>query len=124
LSKTNQIDLPKEYWPEVEDLPGDLALIAAVVEEQLPDHGVEVALLLSKTFRSQELYIHSLDRLGRQWRNDTIRQEYESGTPVRDLCAKWTLSQRWVEDILGKPDMVGWESSCRFLGRSFKPFHL
>ncbi|MDH4317915.1 MAG: hypothetical protein OEV64_05950 [Desulfobulbaceae bacterium] len=107
MSKKNLIDLPQEYWPEIEDLPGDLALIAAVVEEQLPGCGVMVALLLSKTFRSQELYIHSLECLERQWRNDTIRKEYENGTPVRDLCTKWTLSQRWVEDILGKPDVGG-----------------
>ena len=107
MSKTYQIDIFQEYWPEIKDLPGDLSLIAAVVEEQLPGHGVEVALLLSKTFRSQELYIHSFDRLFRQWRNDTIRKEYENGASVRDLAAKWTLSQRWVEDILGKPDCGG-----------------
>ena len=101
------IDLPKEYWPEIEDLPGDLALITNAVEQQLPGHGVEVALLLSQTFHSQDVYFHSLDCLGRQWRNDTICQEYENGATVRDLATKWKLSQRWIEEILGKPSVGG-----------------
>ena len=63
-----------------------------------------VALILSQTYHAQGFYIHSLDCLDREWRNDTIRKEYENAVSVRDLANKWTLSQRWVEDIIGRPN--------------------
>jgi len=110
------LDLPEEYWPALEELPGDLGLIASAVEEHHPGLGVEVALIISQYFRSQELYIHSVDRLSRQWRNDTIRHEFDNGASIRDLATKWRISQRWIEDILGRPESSGMGKQLSLFG--------
>jgi len=102
------IDIPDEYRPAIEELPGDLQRIAEHIELHRPGRGVEITLLLAQIFRGQNLYIRNIDYLLRQIRDDAIRAEYDrGGVTGRELATRWGLSQRMVEKILasaGKED--------------------
>ncbi len=103
MSMNKVIQIPKEHWPDVNDLPGDLAFIARELEEHLPGQGLELTLLIAQIFRGQPLYIRSIDDLLRNLRNDAIRQAYDNGTPVKRLAQKYQLSTRQIETILSSP---------------------
>jgi Mor family transcriptional regulator len=97
------IRIPKEHWPELHELPGDLAFIARELEEHLPGQGLELTLIIAQIFRGQPLYIRSIDDLLRGLRNDAIRQEYDGGETVKKLAQKYQLSTRQIETILSSP---------------------
>lgn len=98
------VKIPKEYWPDIEELPGDLTFIARGIEEHLPGDGVRITLLLAQIFKSQGLYFHSVKELLLQIRNDAIRKESADGAKVRELAYRFDLSTRWIEDILSRLD--------------------
>lgn len=102
---TDVIKIPPEYWPAIEELPGDLAMIASSIEQQAPGNGVKLTLMLAQTFRGQKLYFRNVDYLVRQVRDDSIRSAYDNGAKVMELGIKWNLSRRAVEKILSKPDV-------------------
>lgn len=104
---TKVIEIPEEYRPDIDDLPGDLARIATIIEELRPGHGVELTLFLAQAFRGQNMYFRNVDYLVRQVRDDAIRKEYDQGTRVRDLALKWRLCQRRVEKILSAIEKPG-----------------
>lgn len=78
-------------------LPGDLARIAEVA-------GVEAAVRIADAFRGTSLYICGLDDLRRRARDERIRQEYDSGTPVRTLARRYNITDRAIRKILGRVD--------------------
>ena len=96
------IEQPPEYWPKIDELTGDLARIAAAIKEWRPGHGLELTLFLAQVFRGQPLYLRNIDYLIRQWRDDAIRRQYDSGVKVSELVTRWDLCLRWVEDILAR----------------------
>ena len=84
----------------IEQLPGDLRRIAEVI-------GIEPTLDLAKAFRGTYLYIHNLDDMLREIRNEDIRKSYSKGTKVTDLAIKHRLTERQIWNILGmEPDEV------------------
>lgn len=98
------IEIPEEYWPEIEDLPGDLSRIAAEIEQHWSGMGVKMTLFLAQVFRGQPFFIRNIDALIRQIRDDAMRREYDGGdVTMLQLATKWRLGHRRVKQILAKP---------------------
>lgn len=98
------IDLPEEYRPSIDDLPGDMQLIAAALEEAFPGMGIPVVMELAQRFGGSPLYIHKLKKTFTEWRNDRIRAMYDrGGVSGRELAWYWRLSQSSIEKILAQP---------------------
>lgn len=100
---TELIGIPKESWPRPEDLPGDLPFIAQGLEEYYPGKGMELTLMIARIFRGLPLYIHNIDKLLRDIRNEAIRDDYDNGMSVKKLAVKYKLSTRQIENILSSP---------------------
>lgn len=95
--------LPEQYRPSIDQLPGDMQLIAAAVEEAFPGMGVPVAMLLAVRFGGGQLYIRNLKGSFLEWRNDQIRAMYDQGGITgRELAWYWRLSQSSIEKILAE----------------------
>ena len=90
--------------PSVDDLPGDLARLARIIEEIAPGCGVKAVLRVAVEYRGTPLYIRSLDELSRKVRNAWIIRRYESGERVNDIARDPAvgLSARQVWNVLGK----------------------
>ena len=108
----NLMEVPDEFLPPIEGLPGDLAKIAEAVRPYVSNDcaAVRVVFALSIDFESTQLYFHNLDDFRRRWRNLMLRQDYDrmsrSGEPniIQRLARKYSLSVRWAWDILGRAD--------------------
>jgi Mor family transcriptional regulator len=98
------INIPEEYRPGIDELPGDLQMIARIIEEQLPGLGVPVVLILAQAFRGQTLYIRSIDYLINRMRDDAIRAAYDQGERVIDIGMRYNLSRSAIEKIIARPD--------------------
>lgn len=91
--------------PPIEELPGDLRLIADVI-------GVGPAWQLAKAFGGTMLYIVKVDAFARRHRDATMRDEFDRRTGsgesttvvVRDMARRESLSERQVWNIVGAPD--------------------
>lgn len=100
------VDIPVEYRPAIEDLPGkDLRRLATAIEEHRPGEGVAIVLLIAQLFPGIPLYLSSVQKFIDQIRDDAIRAEYDAGgVAAKDLAIKWRpLSLRQVEKILARP---------------------
>ena len=104
--KKKKLPLPDEYLPSVEELPGDLRLIAEAVELYLPGMGVKVAVILATEYRGQTLYCRAIDYLEKQLRDAAIRGEYDQGVRIIELGLKYNLCRSAVEKIVARPDMA------------------
>jgi Mor family transcriptional regulator len=96
--------LPDELIPRIEDLPGDLAQLAMIVEEIMPGKGVVTVLRMEKEYRGTAIYFHNLDGLRRRVRDAWIIERYNSGEKVADIARdpRIGLSARQVWNILGR----------------------
>jgi Mor family transcriptional regulator len=103
MSKDRLIEIPEEYLPKIEELPGDLQLIARLVEEVWHGYGVRVAIILGQLLPGVGVYIHNVKELARRIRNDAIRKEYDRGVRVKELAITYRLSTRQIENILAEP---------------------
>lgn len=65
--------------------------------------GIDGAKALSKTFGGTTVYIPKLSTLSIQVRNRQICGEYDSGVKVKQLSAKYDLSDRQIWSILKTP---------------------
>lgn len=94
--------IPVEYWPTIDELPGDLSQLARVIEEVVPCQGVRIVLHLVDEYRSTSVYFHNLDALDRLIRDRWIIERYDKGEKVRDIARDVDLCERRVWDIVGK----------------------
>lgn len=98
-------DIPKEYWPEIDELPGDLSHLAEIIESVSSGKGVEATLAIAQEFRGTTIYCHNVDTLKRTVRNRRLIKQYTNGSNVPDLAREVGLSIRQAWSILGKePD--------------------
>lgn len=97
---TKIIDLPEDYLPSIDELPGELPRIARVVERYFPGLGVKVALVLAEAYPGQPLYLHNVKGLKRRVRDDAVRAKYDQGAKVKELATQTGLSTRHIERIL------------------------
>jgi Mor family transcriptional regulator len=106
LTKRRIIDIPEEYLPKIDELPGELPKIARVIEERCPGLGVPITLALAQTYPGQNLYIHSAKKIEDAVRNDMIRAKYDQGAKVKDLATETGLCTRQIERILAEAGTV------------------
>jgi Mor family transcriptional regulator len=98
------VRLPAEYIPEIDELPGDLARIAAAIDEALPGRGVELTLIIAQVFPGQPLYIRNIEYLIRRRRDDAIRDRYDQGgVTMLALACEYQLSLARIKQILAVP---------------------
>lgn len=98
------IDIPDDYMPEIDELPGDLSRVAAAIDEVLPGQGVRITLVIAQVFPGQPLYIRNIEYLVRRWRDDAIRTQYDGGgVTMLALACDYQLSLARIKQILGRP---------------------
>ena len=89
------IDLPDDALPTIEELSGDLRLLAEIID-------VRSALRVAQVIDGTPLRIYS----GRSWvrrlRDNCMRREYDKGVTVIALARKYSISERQVYNILGQ----------------------
>jgi Mor family transcriptional regulator len=96
--------LPEQYRPPIDQLPGDMQVIAKAVETDFPGLGVLVALALAQRVGGGWMYIGRMGGALLAWRNDQIRAMYDQGgVTMRELAWMWRLSQSSIEKILAQP---------------------
>ena len=96
--------IPAEYLPPIDELPGDMHVLAAGMEERFPGMGVLIVLALAEITGGQWVYIRKMEGPVLSWRNDAIRAMYDrGGVTGRELARIWRLSQSSIEKILAKP---------------------
>lgn len=95
MSSLKISDLPDDAMPKIEELSGDLRILAELV-------GVRQALEISELFDSTPARLYSHDRWKRRWRDRQMRAEYDrGGISVVDLARKYNMSERQAYNILG-----------------------
>lgn len=94
------IGIPRELWPEADELPGELPFMAKTIEAHSPGMGVEITLMMATLFGKQPLYVHAIDKLKRDIRNEAIRADSDKGMSPRQLAVKYKLSKRQIETII------------------------
>lgn len=97
--------LPKNMLPTIDELPGDLSGVAAVIEEMAPGLGVDITLALVQHYRGTYIYCHNVDAIERAARNRWIKELRDSGMTVPEIARRVGLGERRVWDITGEPDM-------------------
>ena len=103
--RTDLAGLPERYRPPIEQLPGDMQVIAQAMEQDFPGFGVLITLSLAQRVGNGWMYIRRLDGPLLDWRNDQIRAMYDQGkVTMRQLARIWRLSQSSIEKILAQPD--------------------
>jgi hypothetical protein len=84
--------LSPDALPVIDELPGDLRLIAEVI-------GVPMTIRLAERFGGAPLYIYKIDSFIRKHRNKAIRDEFDRRT------AQGESATQVVNDIARRPGM-------------------
>ena len=94
----NVIELPDDALPAVEELRGDLRLLAEIV-------GVKLALRVAQVVDGTPLRIYGGRRWVRRFRDRSMRHECDvGGITVVDLARKYGVSERQAYNILGQAE--------------------
>ena len=92
------VALPREAWPRLEDLHGDLQAVAELI-------GIGPALLLAQVFDGTPIRLYGARQWMRRHRDQCIRADYDTGNyTMIDLARRYDLSDRQISNILGRPD--------------------
>lgn len=92
------VTLPREAWPRLEDLHGDLQAVAELI-------GIGPALLLAQVFDGTPIRLYGARQWMRRHRDQCIRADYDTGHyTMIDLARRYDLSDRQISNILGRPD--------------------
>lgn len=103
MTTTEIIEIPEQWRPSIDELPGDLALVARGIEAHRPGQGVELTLLMAQLFKGIAVYFRNVDDLLRGVRNRAIRADYDAGVRVKELACRYRLSTRQIENVLAEP---------------------
>ena len=96
-------ELPDEYLPKIDDLPGELAQLAREIAVITGDEqAVRIVLHLEQQFRGTAVYFHNLDQLRRKVRDRTIIERYTAGEKADDIARSVGRSSRQIWNILGR----------------------
>ncbi|MFZ5760965.1 MAG: Mor transcription activator family protein [Thermodesulfobacteriota bacterium] len=87
------IDLPEDALPAMEELSGDLRLVAEEV-------GVRQAIRLAQKFNGTMIRLYNVNKWLRRHRDRCIRRDYDAGATGIELARKYGLSDRRIWDIL------------------------
>jgi len=95
VAEDKLIKLPPEALPDIEELTGDMRIVAEIV-------GVEKAMLLGQLFHGTPIRLWNTEKFLRRHRDRLIIQEYDQGASGIQLARKYNLCERHVWRILGK----------------------
>ena len=90
-------DLQAEDLPTIDELTGDLRLLAEIV-------GVALAIRIGLSFDGVPLRLWGMSKLKKRWRDNRIRKEYDAGASVITLARRHKMSDRQIWSILGRGD--------------------
>ncbi|MDO9069345.1 MAG: Mor transcription activator family protein [Deltaproteobacteria bacterium] len=93
--------LPPDLFPKINELPGDLAQLATIIDMMVPGMGVAVVIRIALEFRGTTIYCHNMDALTRKARDRWVREHFDAGDRVPDIARAVNLSERRVWEILG-----------------------
>ncbi len=89
-------DLPDEALPDINELKGDLHMLAEKI-------GVRAALRVSEVFAGTPANLGGTRRYLVRWRDKQMRMEYDKGgISVAQLARKYGISDRHTYNILGQ----------------------
>lgn len=100
-------DLSDDELPAIIELPGDLRVVAEIMEPIIGDarRTVRAVLTMADEYHGGFVYFRGLDGLLRAARNRRIRAEYDQGGITGpQLARKYRLSDRHIWTILGGAD--------------------
>ena len=97
LVSTTGGELPDDALPEIDELSGDLRLLAELA-------GVRVALRVARAVGGTMLRIPKIDRWQRRHRDRCIRRDYDNNVSATCLARKYHLSERQIWTILGRAE--------------------
>jgi Mor family transcriptional regulator len=81
---------------DIDDLREDCRQIADII-------GLDALIALAERFGGDRVYIPRPGRLGKPARNREIREAF-NGVNIRELSAKYNLTERWIRVILSGGD--------------------
>lgn len=88
--------LPDEALPNIEELTGDMRVLAEMV-------GVRKALEISQWFDGTPGRFYGHTKWIRRWRDQCMRRDYDSGDySVVDIARNYGVSERQAYNVLGK----------------------
>lgn len=93
--------LPADMFPTIDELPGDLSKLAAIIDAVVPGQGVTIVIRITEMFRGTTIYCHNMDALTRKARDRWVRDHFDAGDRVPDIARTVNLSERRVWEILG-----------------------
>jgi len=94
----NIIELPDDALPAIDELSGDLRLLAEIV-------GVRPALRVAQAFGGTSIRVYGVNKWLRRHRDRCMRREYEKGgISGVDLGRKYNISERHIWNILGSAE--------------------
>ncbi len=92
------VELPDDALPGIEELTGDLRLLAEIV-------GVAVALRIAQVFGGTPIRIYGVGKWLRRHRDRCIRRDYDQGDITAiELGRKYKLGERQIWNILGSAE--------------------
>ena len=92
------LPLPREAWPRLDELHGDLQAVAELV-------GIGPALLLAQVFDGSPIRLYGIRQWMRRYRDRCIRADYDTGRfTVIELGRRYDLSDRQISNILSRLD--------------------
>lgn len=93
----NIIELPDDALPEIDELTGDLRILAEIV-------GVRKALEIGQRFHGTSIRIWGVMKFVRRHRDRCMRRDADHGHSGIKLARKYHLCERQVWNILGSPE--------------------
>lgn len=94
IDELDVIELPEDALPEIDQISGDLRLLAELV-------GVGMALRIAQAFGGTPIRIYGVQKWLRRHRDRCIRKDSDKGVSAVELGRKYKLSERHIWNILG-----------------------
>lgn len=89
--------LPDEELPDIEELTGDLRMLADIV-------GVRAALRVSQAFNGTPIRLYGCKKWILRYRDRCIRRDADKGMSGLDLGRKYGIGERRIWQILGQAE--------------------
>ena len=96
IDQKNIIVLPDDALPDIEELDGDLRLLAEIV-------GVQLALVVAQYFCGTPVRFGRANKWIRRHRDRCIRRDSKVMTNI-ELARKYNLTDRQIINITGQPE--------------------
>lgn len=88
--------------PEIDELPGDLPMIAKIIEKFAPGKGVEIVMALAEANSGTYVLFHTTKKLKQKARDRWIVEQFDNGATAPELARAAGIGERQVWNILGK----------------------